>query len=354
MTENNKNNISNLVSIIVPVYNSEQYIVRCLESVIHQTHKNIELLITDDGSTDNSGKICDTYAFNDNRIRVVHTQNNGISAARNIGVDKSRGEFIFFLDSDDIMENNAIELLIENFNRTKADIIIGNFKSVKGDIVEERRDVVFSRSNLLDKQEIINYSRCYLKKPNKNLLFAYPWGKLFKSSIIKENNISFDINLHNFEDVTFIFDYLKYVKNAYFLKEIVYGHQIYDSFVSATMAIGNNLKKLFDFRPALVKIGDFLSSYISVSDIQREIGHADVYFTIIQLVRICGQINANNRKLIFKFIQEVVNNSNFRKQLRFYSPSKGDSRIIPILIKLKFIRLIILICRYKAYKRYKS
>jgi len=351
-----KTNITtaDLVSIIVPVYNSEKYLHRCLKSIINQTYQNIEILLIDDGSTDNSGKICDDYAWNDKRIKVIHTENNGPAAARNKGIDNSKGEFIFFLDSDDFIENNAIKLLIENYQRTKADIIIGDFLKIKDDnISDSGHNAVFSSSKLLSEQDIIDYVRCYLKKPNRFPLFVYSWGRLFKSSIIKNNNILFPTDLRTFEDVAFNFDYLKYTNKLFFVKEVLYNLLIHDNYASATMKLHGDPEILFGYPQALIKASDFLRNYCSDDEIKKEIGHAYICYTVIQLVRTCGQINDGNKKKIYRFIREKINDSNFRDNLRFYSPSKGDSRILPILMKLKLVLPIILVSKYKAYKRYK-
>jgi glycosyltransferase involved in cell wall biosynthesis len=342
------------VSVIVPVYNSEKYLHNCIESIRNQSYKNFELILINDGSTDKSGEICNQYALRDNRIRVIHAKNNGPAAARNIGIENSKGEFIFFIDSDDFIENDALNLLIKSFRQHKADIIIGDFRKIKKGIVENRNDISFSGNKLLTKQDIIDYSRSYLKKPNKYLLFAFSWGRLFKSSIIKTNNIFFNPDLHTFEDVAFNFYYLTYTNEVYFLKETIYSHTIYDNYLSATMTISDNPKKLFGYEQALVSISNFLQNNIADAEIKKEIGHAYIYLTIIQLVRACGQINNNNKKNIFQLIQKLVNDSNLRDNLKFYSPSKGDSRILPLLMKLKLIWPILLICRHKAYKRYRK
>ena len=343
-----------LVSIIIPVYNSERHLSSCLESAIGQSYKNIEIILVDDGSTDNSGMMCDEYARKDKRIKVIHKKNSGPSSARNAGIESARGEFIFFLDADDYIKRGAINLLVENYYQTKADIVIGDFKKIKNGFIEDRKDILFSSDQLLAKKDIVNYARLYLKKPNKHLLFAFSWGRLFTTSIIKDHNILFNNDLHTFEDVAFNFDYLNHTNKIIFLKDIIYNHAIYDNFSSATMIVSDNPRKLFGFIAALASINNFLKNNIADEKIEKEIWHAHTTLTIIQLIRICGQINDNNRKDIVKFVQEVISDKRFRRGLRFYSPSKGDSKILPVLMKLKFVWLIILICKFKASKRYKS
>ena len=100
-----------MVSIIIPIYNVEKYSDECITSVINQTYKNIEIILVDDGSPDNCGKICDNYALKDKRIKVIHEKNGGLSFARNTGLNIATGEYVYFLDSDDYLTDNAIELL---------------------------------------------------------------------------------------------------------------------------------------------------------------------------------------------------------------------------------------------------
>ncbi len=351
-----KNNfVDGLVSIIIPVHNAEQYLNRCIRSIVNQDYENIETILLNDGSTDNSGKMCDEYALMNDQIRVIQQiQNKGPSAARNKAMEDSRGEFIFFLDADDSIQEDAISLLIEDYKKHKASMIVGDFRKIGGGVSSSGNDCVFSDSKLLTKKDIIDYVRRYLKKPNRFPLFAYSWGRLFKSSIIKKNNIQFNPDLRTFEDVAFNFDYLNYIEDISFLNQIVYNHQIYDSYASATMTLGADPKKLFGYKQALIKIKNYLENCNVDIDVKREVGHTDVCYTIIQLVRTCGQMNNINKKEIYELIKEVVNDIDFRGNLQFYSPTKGDSKILPILMGLKLVRLIMGVCKYKANKRYRK
>ena len=115
--------MNNKVSVIIPVYNVEKYLNECIDSVIKQTYKNLDIILVDDGSTDNSGSICDKYSEKDSRIRVIHRKNGGLSAARNTGFDVSNGEYIYFLDSDDYLELSAISDLVSTIEEENADFV---------------------------------------------------------------------------------------------------------------------------------------------------------------------------------------------------------------------------------------
>lgn len=120
--------MSKLLSVIIPVYNVEKYLPKCLDSIINQTYKNLEIILINDGSTDNSGKICDDYAKNDKRIKVIHQINRGVSAARNVGLDFCSGDYITFVDSDDWCDKNYFYDVMNYFEIYNIDVIITNFE----------------------------------------------------------------------------------------------------------------------------------------------------------------------------------------------------------------------------------
>lgn len=115
------------VTVIIPIYNVEKYLKEAIESTINQTHSNIEIILVDDGSTDNSGIICDEFAKKDTRIKVIHKTNGGLSDARNAGLDATTGKYIMFLDSDDFLELDAVENMYKEITEKDADYVIGNY-----------------------------------------------------------------------------------------------------------------------------------------------------------------------------------------------------------------------------------
>lgn len=119
-----------LVSFIIPIYNAEKYLDECIKSIIKQTYSNFELLLVNDGSTDNSAIICDTYANKDSRIKVIHKINGGVSSARNIGLDNAKGEYICFVDADDVIHPKLLETTLSVLMETQQDIIIYRYKFV--------------------------------------------------------------------------------------------------------------------------------------------------------------------------------------------------------------------------------
>src|SRR5690554_2285343 len=144
-----------LISIIVPVYNVEQYIEKCMVSILSQTYRNIEIILIDDGSTDNSGNLCDTYSAIDPRVKVIHKKNGGISSARNSGLEVAMGEYIGFVDPDDWIETNMYESMYSNIKRNNSEICICNY-IIDGSDYSRKTELPFNL-NVLNKQEILEF-----------------------------------------------------------------------------------------------------------------------------------------------------------------------------------------------------
>lgn len=350
----NRSAAANLVSVIIPVYNSEQYLVKCLDSLQNQSYRQLEILLINDGSTDKSEDVCRSYVGKDNRFSVITTENSGPAAARNTAMKNARGSLFLFLDADDYLPVNAIEMLVRRYQETKADIVVGDFVKLTDSVQKSGHEAYFPESRLMSKDDLVAYTRSYLQKPNRMPLFVYSWGRLFNAKIIREHNILYNPDLRTFEDVAFNFEYLKYANGLFFLNYVVYNHLVHDNYLSASMAILNNPQKLFGYHYALINARNYLQTSSTGVDIEKEVGHAYICYTIIQLVRLCGQINKHNKKMIYGLVGEIAGSETVRKSLKYYSPSGKDSKVVPVLLRWKLARLTARVCQYKARKRYKS
>lgn len=175
-----------LVSVIVPVYNVEKYLVQCIDSIINQTYQNLEIILVNDGSTDNSGKICDEYAKKDSRIKVIHKENGGLSDARNKGLDFMTGEYVTLVDSDDYLEHNCIENLYIYAKTCQTAMSIGKFARFR----EDTGEFFFGDyQNSGDKIEMLTAEQC-LEKNHKYFLdvFVTAWAKLYKTSLFNDSD----------------------------------------------------------------------------------------------------------------------------------------------------------------------
>ena len=151
-----------LISVIVPVYNVENYLRECLDSIVAQTYRNIEVILVDDGSKDSSGKICDEYADKDNRIKVIHKENGGVSAARNTGLDIAKGEWISYVDSDDYIESTMIETLICLAKKNDVELAMCSFKDISEceNVTQENDIRIFSKDELIYNYVVRNADYC--------------------------------------------------------------------------------------------------------------------------------------------------------------------------------------------------
>jgi glycosyltransferase involved in cell wall biosynthesis len=210
-----------LISVIVPVYNVEKYLARCLDSIIAQTYTNLQIIVVDDGSTDNSSKICDEYAKKDKRIEVYHKKNEGVSSARNYGIQRTKGEIIGFVDSDDYVEASYIKLLEKNMQDNQSDISICGFKKVydgKSDTIIRYKD-----GACFDKKTFVN------KIMNVENAFGVCHMKLIKKEVIGEN--AFDETLTVGEDALFMVSISTNVSKVSYVGQALYNYRINQSSV---------------------------------------------------------------------------------------------------------------------------
>ena len=355
--------VRHLVSIIVPVYNAEEFLNRTIESVLGQSYKDIELLLVNDGSIDSSEAICKDHALRDNRVRVITQENMGPAAARNTGIRQAAGEFAFFLDADDLIENNTIEQLIAGYDHSGSEMVMSNFSKLEtgGEIISQ--DVAFrtgdgpfkGESRVLSKADVVEYVRHFLKHPSNHLI-SYCWARLYKLSILKENNIFSNEQMNLFEDFVFNLEYLKHADKVLFVNESLYTYVMHASHVSVSMSIVNSASLLHDMNVFRTEASGFLeqagAGKMSASDIEREIGHALVHYVIIFLVRTCRLINSENRKKIYTEIDDLISAPIMKQSLPHYSPSKGNSRMVPFLMRSRAVNFLMFVCRRKALKRY--
>lgn len=206
------------ISVIVPVYNVEKYLLRCVDSILVQTLTDFELLLIDDGSTDNSGAICDGYAAKDSRIRVFHKPNGGVSSARNLGLDNARGEWITFADSDDYVYPNWLE----NYNIGKIDEDID--LTIQGVWTDK------PLNNLVHK---LTYSLGFegsvtdaIQRLNDSYIFGYLWIKIFRRNVIDAFNLRFDEGLNFLEDEMWMIEYLSHSQRVVAYDRIGYFYHV--------------------------------------------------------------------------------------------------------------------------------
>lgn len=177
---------NDIISIIVPVYNVEMYLERCLDSIVNQTYKNLEILLIDDGSTDKSGIICDEYSRKDNRIRVFHKNNEGQAEARNVGLRQANGDYIMFVDSDDMVDKEMCQTLLKIMLRNDVDFVMCNFLSIYTNEYKKKNINKFKNGQLYTGRQGLEL---HVKKGPTEL--AVVWNKLYKTELFRRYNLFF-------------------------------------------------------------------------------------------------------------------------------------------------------------------
>lgn len=192
------------LSIIVPVYNTERYLHRCIDSILNQSFVDFELLLIDDGSKDGSGSICDYYASKDSRVIVYHIKNGGVSFARNIGLDNARGEWLYFVDSDDELLPGGLQVLVDGISED-VDLVGGGYRQygTKGDVLQA-----------IDDQIVLTFTKddslllLFSSHPFYYSYMGYVWIWLFRSRIVREKRIRFNSGIKIKEDTLFVVQYM--------------------------------------------------------------------------------------------------------------------------------------------------
>lgn len=238
------------VSIIVPVYNMEKSIKSCVASLLCQTYKDIEIILVDDGSKDNSLEICCNIAASDKRVKVFHTENRGSGPARNYGIDKSVGKYLYFPDADDYIEPYAVSYLVEKMRNDNCDLIVFGFQNIdsEGNIlhVKQYKNLIYTGEELRN-----NYSDC-IGYFSRLAIQGAPWNKFFDGDLIRNHNIYYPA-LRRHQDEVFIARYMCYANKIRFIDEILYKYET------------NDLKKEWDKFPV-----DYIDSVIGLYQSRKE------------------------------------------------------------------------------------
>lgn len=216
------------VSVIVPVYNDEKYLEECANSALKQTYKNIELILVDDGSTDSTPTLCEKLAREDKRVRVLHKENGGVGSSRNAGLAMASGDYVLFIDNDDFIDPDQIEVLYKLLKKNDADIAIGNYRILVDDI--KWMSCLTVENHFYEKTYTpAEWFKTQYDGDNRGPVFTVPWCKLYKRSLFK--NIVYPVHAKVEDDLTTWKVYLLADKIAYVNKSL-YTHRRRDDSVS--------------------------------------------------------------------------------------------------------------------------
>lgn len=286
---------SPLVSIIVPVYNVEEYLNESIKSAINQSYKNIEIILIDDGSTDSCGSICNSYAMKDDRISVFHQKNMGLSAARNMGVSLAKGELISFLDSDDYMSPFMIEKMVTMMKKYNADVCCCDYTST-----------AFSNKTGCIVDEYDNQLACASLLDSKGFK-CYAWNKIYKKQLF--DNIKYPVGRY-FEDISTTYRLFSQANKIVYLHEELYYYRLRRNSITRETFSDKNYDLIFAINEILELSASLYASYRN----RLAMGYMQYYLTFLKSALISqvklNEENSKLRKFIFTHLKSFTQNFN--------------------------------------------
>ncbi|WP_435950483.1 glycosyltransferase family 2 protein [Psychrobacter sp. DM8] len=257
-----------LISVVIPVYNKEDYLEKCLDSVVNQTYAALEIILINDGSTDRSPMICKEYADIDSRIRFIDKDNQGVSVTRNLGIYLSNGEWLYFLDSDDFLDVDAFEILIKAAKSTNADIVFFDCRRFRPtDVALDRKPIIYKEYTDL---------KSFLDETNLSPVSA--WLNFFRREIVLENKVVFNKNLKHNEDALFVYSLYCHAQKIVVLDEVLH------NFVLAPNSVSRKpieIKVLEDNLLFLSELCRYVRKYDLVDDFKKEINSISRYIFVL-------------------------------------------------------------------------
>lgn len=318
-------------SVIIPVYNSKEYLDECLNSVINQSCSDFEIIIVDDGSTDGTGAFCDNYAERDNRIKVIHKENGGASSARNVGLDNSKGEYIIFLDSDDYWsDRNALKEIDKTIYDKDADIVVfgcTDFNQVTGEKKVSRNNYDIELLDIGSMEKSLDYFLSNRLLPGGPTVFA------FKNEIVKNKSIKFKTDIQD-EDYDFVLSVFLNANSIYAINNPFY---MYRKGRSDSVTGLSDIRMVYGIDYTIEKWFGFCNNYEN-NIIKKDILNYLAYIYCTGLV-IIGRMNKQDREEA----TEIMNKNRYILDYAFWRRPKT----IRILLKLvKIDKLSVIVSKY--------
>lgn len=321
------------ISVIVPVYNAEKYLNRCIDSILGQTFTDFELLLINDGSKDNSGAICDEYAQKDTRVRVFHKENGGVSSARNVGLDEARGGWVTFVDSDDTVPYDALYLLFSNTRAGDVEFVMGGYT-----IVNEAGVVTYSNN----KHDTIPMSREEMVgemfSPHYYKYWGYVCSKLYKTHIIRLYGISYNEKIFFNEDRLFCIEYLcRIMGKCVMVLDSCYNYYENESSAMNSLSKGYNPKFVSGFYAYTTMYQKVNTLNLPKSTINSIVeGIEDAYLWVLSLMKSNDVYNS----LVINDMQKTLHKSHLIHKMIILEIKK-------LIMKMSWLALPKIVIRYK-------
>lgn len=338
------------VSVIIPVYNEETELPRCLDTVLAQTHPDLDIILVNDGSKDRSGEVCDAYAARDRRIRVIHQANAGVSMARNAGIAAARGEYLQFVDADDEIAPEMTARLLTPM-RDGMDVVMCGFlyRQCYPDGKRLESESPLPAVGIMDAREFLQ--TCTRDRPTWLSLFHSQCNKMYRRDILSANSIAFATGMTSSEDGLFNFHYLAHCQRAAIIDVRPY---VYIQDMSPGKAgVG------WKYYPGVIR--DFLTLNRAAAALfsqrlpeeeQRRRMAIMADLIILAVVKFCRRDATMPREAILAALDELTRQPDVQQWFRQYRPGPGQSRLMPFFFRHRLVRPLYYEARRRADKRY--
>ncbi|AQQ52312.1 glycosyltransferase [Planococcus lenghuensis] len=323
-----------LVSIIVPVYNAAHYLPLCIESILAQSYQNVELILVNDGSSDGSGELCEVYAKKDHRVRVIHQRNAGPSVARNCGIAAATGDYLQFVDSDDTIDPDMTERLVQAMDGSQL-VICGYYKlQVQDDGMRQAKRFCIVPARELTKAEFLkHFGELY---PHN--FIHYTWNKLYKASVIQQAGLTFDTAVDWGEDLLFNLAYIERCDQIHTVEDALY-YYLDSNAGSITSSYRPNLFHTMKMLQGSVR--EFLKRNDAYSGKNKELFEqfcaARILAGFWNLFHPASPLDAERKK---KQIAEIMRDERVHRNLDYFRTGNFDERLVGVMIEWQSVDLL--------------
>lgn len=318
------------ISVIVPIYNVENYLKECLESLVNQNFNNYEVILVNDGSTDNSKIIAEEYAENYNHVKLINTSNNGLSAARNVGINNSTGKYLVFVDSDDYVDNMYLNDLYEDITKNNNDISICSYEQVYDDANRNTIEVMKIK-------EDVQYSNIeVLKIILEGEIQCYAWNKIYKSELFKKNNIEYPLG-KLFEDIFTLILLITKSNNISFINKPLYKYRIRNGSITNK----KSEQAVMDINYAIDQVNKLICESNLIYDVSDELVNFNMMYTLSGL-DILGYNNEYKNRVFYCKYKEKFKKCYFEYDMKKVLLDKKIKKWVVrdfILFKLRLLPL---------------
>lgn len=329
-----------LVSIVIPIYNAENTLRKCLNSIIFQTYKEIEVILVDDGSSDDSVKICEGYCLKHNNIQLIKQKNQGPASARNKGIENAKGKYVYFVDADDYIEEKLVEIMVAKAEENNADMVICNYYIEKRNGVSIKHEY-YCEEGLYVEQNAIEFGRKLINDVSQNRIPPYSWIRLIKRECLLQSGIRYENGMIRSEDYHFFVRLHFTMNRIYIISEPLYHyvelntsitHRYIPLYWESVKLIYNSLKE------CLPKENDINKS-LNIMLIQR---------TMVALNNSC---RAKNNEDFKKEVYEIANDWDVKNIINSCTIKQGMDLFGGFYILMRFRMIWFIYMRYKLKRR---